>query len=162
MDFTGEEGLGRYLDLHALYLQYLNLNLRKGPSSSRALVVANGGAGANGGARGQASDGADKEEGEGGEKPLEYYEYLTSFSDFSGVQRQQRMSKPYRWGTAGGGSVAGVRGKGFGWVGGGHEWAGSVAWVCRWLLHRVLGACVGGAEARRYVGVAVRARTCKC
>ncbi|GFR50687.1 hypothetical protein Agub_g12939 [Astrephomene gubernaculifera] len=105
VDFTGEEGLGRYLDLHDLYQRFLNLRNQqhRGKGGKAA------GAGKAGTATGDddgavvrvGADGSEEAEpgaaasGQGVEKPVEYYEYLTSFSDFSSVPRHQKMSKQF-------------------------------------------------------------------
>ncbi|GLC47372.1 hypothetical protein PLESTM_002065900 [Pleodorina starrii] len=96
VEFTGEEGLGRYLDLHDLYLRFLNLRSQQQRGKSRAARAA--AAEADGAITRVGPDGneiTEEEAGEGTEKPLEYYEYLTSFSDFSGLPRQSKMGKQY-------------------------------------------------------------------
>ncbi|GIL62707.1 hypothetical protein Vafri_16876 [Volvox africanus] len=99
VEFTGEEGLGRYLDLHDLYLRFRNLRSQqqrgKGGKGGKLPAMTDDGDGT---VARVGLDGVEiAEEGAGGEteKPLEYYEYLTSFSDFSGVARQLKMGKQY-------------------------------------------------------------------
>ncbi|PNW82870.1 hypothetical protein CHLRE_06g297750v5 [Chlamydomonas reinhardtii] len=98
VEFTGEEGLGRYLDLHDLYQRFCNL--RQQQQAGKGGKKGKGGAGADddGAITRVDGDGAEVAEGGAGgapEKSLEYYEYLTSFSDFSSLPRAQRMSKGF-------------------------------------------------------------------
>lgn len=89
MEFTGEEGLGRYLDLHDLYLQFLNL---------RSQQQQRGKGGKAGKAAASDADGNEIDNEVSGavmEKSLEYYEYLTSFSDFTGLPRQMKLRIQY-------------------------------------------------------------------
>ncbi|KXZ48869.1 hypothetical protein GPECTOR_25g454 [Gonium pectorale] len=103
VEFTGEEGLGRYLDLHDLYLRFLNLRNQqqrgKGGKAAKAGVAADDedGAVARVGADGNeiVEAGPGSGAAAGSEKQFEYYEYLTSFHDFSGLTRQQRTSKQF-------------------------------------------------------------------
>jgi hypothetical protein len=88
VEFTGEEGLGRFLDLHDLYLRFLNLRNQQQRSKG----------GKTGGKAAGEGDLVEVPEEEAvAEKSFEYYEYLTSFSDLSGVPRKQKMGKQYRW-----------------------------------------------------------------
>lgn len=101
MDFTGEEGLGRYLDLHDLYLRFFNLRSQEQRAKGgKGVKATSGGDVVDGTVARVGQDGSEiPEEGaeSAAEKPLEYYEYLTSFSDFSGLPRQLKMGKQYRY-----------------------------------------------------------------
>ena len=57
MDFSGEEGGGRYLDLHEQFQLFVNSKFKR---------------------------------------EIPYSEYCVTFDDFKDIQRESRLSKPYR------------------------------------------------------------------
>ncbi len=148
MNFSGQEGLGRCLYLHVLYLQYHHLHLRKGPSSSRALVVANCGA-ADCGARWWRQGG--EREGPG---------VLRVRDRFLGLQRAAAAAAHGQavqvggWGL-GGGSGVWVAERAGAWLGWSVQWEG-----CAWAACTCESAGRGvGAAQFTAIGVAA---ACAC
>lgn len=77
VEFTGEEGLGRYLDLHDLFLRFHNSKLgpKQKPSS-----------------KADADGEAAADQGPG----MEYHEYVTGFANFASIPRGAKNTKAYR------------------------------------------------------------------
>mmetsp|Transcript_16887 Transcript_16887/g.30636 ORF Transcript_16887/g.30636 Transcript_16887/m.30636 type:complete len:624 (-) Transcript_16887:290-2161(-) len=68
IEFSGEEGYGRFLDLHGLFTSYVNLRIHDTQSKT----------------------------GDSRPKAPDYLEYLSLFSKFSHIPVNKKLTKPYR------------------------------------------------------------------
>lgn len=111
MEFTGEEGYGRYLDLHQLFQLYINSKFsgqqqQKKASEGKDTGKADTNGGSSGGSEGGAAAGkvsASREivlsgagNGTQPQQSLDYMGYIATFADLAAVPKQHKGSSQYR------------------------------------------------------------------
>lgn len=107
VEFTGEEGYGRYLDLHQLFQLFVNSKFsgQLQEKASKADASANGSSSS--GKEGGAAAGKKSEsreivisgDGNGAQtqQPLDYMGYIATFANLGAVPKQHKGSSQYRW-----------------------------------------------------------------